>query len=313
MLVARRSLLTLSFALLVLLGIGTVPQPTHAAAVEVFPDILDDNELDMFSRVKVAGVSSEKSLGIAKLSKIVADRIHTVTGRHDASRDDSLRSRVVPITLVRKTTAVHRDHRWNDDGTPGEVVNDKAAFIFLNTNKDAFFVHGDDTIAAEAGKLLVFDGRIPHNSLIRKGDMRIAGPFQLETFNMVGTLDECLDDGGYPDDKRCPKGEECVCDLTPAEDDATRRLYELDDDDNYEHDYDHEDRPLIQSVSNFVQNLRRANKDALEEEEEERQNVQQNKNVQRRAKSPKSAKAFCDGIGECKPKPAKSSKRARYM
>jgi len=201
------------FLLTVLAFAGVV----DADGVETYPDFLKDDELEHFSSVKIDidGATPEESIffGISLLHPSIANRIHQVTVKDgdDArikSKEELYRS--IPISFMRSTTVIHADQHVREDGTSDDEVIGKVGFIFLETNKDADFVHGDDIIPVEAGTLVVFDGSVPHNTVVKSGTVRIAGAFHLESLTYVGPYDGCLLNG-EPNDNQCIAPLKCIC------------------------------------------------------------------------------------------------------
>jgi hypothetical protein len=78
-------------------------------------------------------------------------------------------------SILEGSTPVHQDRFWKDHS----VVQDKVGFIFLNENKDAMFVHGDVHVQPKKGSLVVFDGHIPHHTIVGRGEVNLAGPFHV--------------------------------------------------------------------------------------------------------------------------------------
>ena len=91
---------------------------------------------------------------------------------------------LVPTRVIRDTTRSHQD-RFRDD-THG-LVEDDVVFIFLNTNTDATFVHGNDSTAVAAGTMVRFRGDVPHHTVVNKGFVRLVGPFHAASLKPVGS------------------------------------------------------------------------------------------------------------------------------
>ena len=90
---------------------------------------------------------------------------------------------LVPTRVIRDTTRSHQD-RFRDD-THG-LVEDDVVFIFLNTNTDATFVHGNDITTVEAGSMVRFRGDVPHHTVVKKGFVQLVGPFHAASLKPVG-------------------------------------------------------------------------------------------------------------------------------
>ena len=99
---------------------------------------------------------------------------------HDSAHD----AEVSMHTYV-KSSAVHRDHYTaaslsSDHRSPPLVREDRdVVFVLLNTNKDAYFQHGDTSVPIKEGSLVHFNGRVPHNTVIKSGTVEMIGPFEL--------------------------------------------------------------------------------------------------------------------------------------
>mmetsp|Transcript_148995 Transcript_148995/g.211664 ORF Transcript_148995/g.211664 Transcript_148995/m.211664 type:complete len:179 (+) Transcript_148995:30-566(+) len=85
------------------------------------------------------------------------------------------------VKTFRETTPLHTDSYV---ATKLPVVDETVSFVFLNDNPDAMFVHGEQEIAVEAGKLVTFNGNVPHNTVVLKGFVQMAGPFGSETLEL---------------------------------------------------------------------------------------------------------------------------------
>jgi hypothetical protein len=182
-----------------------VAAETSSLSIQVFPDFLSEDELAYLSHVD-AFISLEevgqeyhgRTYGVAKLEKSLAERIHRTTGI--TAKDTGYR-RAVPVTKIDTTTSIHHD--IDGDGT---LVQDKVAFIFLNSNEDAAFSHGDsEHVPVKAGTMVVFDGDVPHSTIVKSGSVRLAGAFRLDSFSAVGMIASCTTR------EDCAPGDKCVC------------------------------------------------------------------------------------------------------
>jgi hypothetical protein len=84
---------------------------------------------------------------------------------------------VLMRTINTGSTPVHIDRYWDTDRTP---VLDEVGFVFLNDNPDATFVYGSERIPAKKGSLVVFNGGVPHNTIVKSGKVNIVGPFKMD-------------------------------------------------------------------------------------------------------------------------------------
>lgn len=58
----------------------------------------------------------------------------------------------------------------------------------METNPRAYFSWGDLSVPVEQGNMVVFDGQVPHQTVIEQGSVHLLGPFDAETFRMVGAI-----------------------------------------------------------------------------------------------------------------------------
>jgi len=93
------------------------------------------------------------------------------------------------------TSRIHKTtHRHVDSLAVNVVVPGTVGFVFLNSNPDAHFQYDDDKetgqegmcIPVVAGNLVAFPGRIPHNTVIESGEVRLLGTFEMERLGLVG-------------------------------------------------------------------------------------------------------------------------------
>ena len=202
-----------------MLGVLVIGTTTSDAAstVEVFHDFLTEEELANLSSVDVNlslegmqllqsgyGVTSTggRTFGIAKLDKSIAERIHKASG---ITAKEGY-SRAIPVSEIFTTTDVHTDYEQVNEERV--LVNDKVGLIFLNSNEDAAFSHGvNEPIPVKAGTLVVFDGDVPHSTIVKSGAVRIAGAFRLDSFSLVSIKEQIrMCPNG---NSECPSGDEC--------------------------------------------------------------------------------------------------------
>ena len=107
---------------------------------------------------------------------------------------------LVPTRVIRETTRSHQD-RFCDDAN--RLVEDDVVFLFLNTNTDATFVHGNDSTAVEAGSMVRFRGDVPHHTVVNKGFVQLVGPFHATSLKPVGSCRSFEGDCGACDLPSC--------------------------------------------------------------------------------------------------------------
>jgi hypothetical protein len=118
--------------------------------------------------------------------------IDQVEGRQDGGRKlqdlDIYRDIIVQVPRkdISVSTALHRDgYREGDHNGKSAVGN--TAFVFLNTNKDAWFVHGDARVPVEEGKLVIFPSNEPHHTVIQGNQgVQLLGPVDTDFLVAVG-------------------------------------------------------------------------------------------------------------------------------
>ena len=205
---------------------------TFAASIKTYPGFLSADEIKQFTSVDVdkAGIwyTANKGRDAAALDRAISIRLHHVTGTAMTAEEQRQYRRSIPVTKMTGTTKVHVD-RHHDSGEP---VDGKVAFIMLNDNADAVFVHGSTEVPAKAGKLVVFDASVPHNTQIARGTLSLAGPVDLRRLTPVGSAgcnDDCdcidINSGATPI---------CSCDSSSCNTCPTERRLTTSDDGNTE-------------------------------------------------------------------------------
>ena len=193
-----------SFLLLPALAVLAATLGGCESAIQVFPELFDQHELDYFRTHMIAVVqddedeidpTSDTTYSIIKADPGFAERVHQATNTVGTS-DAEINSRFLFSKVLRKSTDIHQDFSLVDKDTlkikdscdvhKDGPVEDKVGFVFMNDNPDATFVYGEEKVSVEAGKLVVFDGIVPHNTIVNRGTVQLAGPFQLRSFLTVG-------------------------------------------------------------------------------------------------------------------------------
>ena len=196
-------------ALACLLGISAV---ASAVSVETYANFLTENEIQYFKSVDIdeeekADDDQVKFWGAAVLDTSISKRLHKITGTRVTPKQQNEYRRSIAVTKLTGTTETHADYHYSySDGFGVEKAEDKVAFIFLETNPDATFVHGKAKIPSEAGKLVVFDGGVPHNTQVERGTLSLAGPLDIKRLSFVGG-----GGGGCTSDAGCGTDEKCEC------------------------------------------------------------------------------------------------------
>jgi len=86
----------------------------------------------------------------------------------------------VSTTELHSTSPVHVDYYKEEDMIQPVSKNDVLCFLFLETNDDAHFNHGETCVPVVAGNIVSFDGSTPHNTVIRSGSVSLLGPLNAE-------------------------------------------------------------------------------------------------------------------------------------
>ena len=194
------------------LGISAI---ASAASVETYSNFLTDDEIQYFKSVHIdekdKADDQVKSWGAAVLDTSISKRLHKITGTHVTLKEQNEYLRSIAVTKLTGTTETHVDYHYYGDSLGIEKAEDKVAFIFLETNPDATFVHGEAKVPSEAGKLVVFDGAVPHNTQVERGTLALAGPLDLKRLSFVGpcTTDEDCENN-------FPERPKCDCDPVPG-------------------------------------------------------------------------------------------------
>ena len=127
-----------------------------------------------------------KSLGNVMVNNRIQRRIKDAIGTECSSSidDDIVNGDDIAIQtrFVYKSTKPHIDYE-----AEGKVVEDDVVFITLNSNPEAHFNHGGNSLPAVAGRLVRFAGNAVHGTTLNGGDpVRLLGPFSIKNFASVG-------------------------------------------------------------------------------------------------------------------------------
>ena len=183
-LLANRS--STAVALCLLGGAADFAPTAFAAPIDTYANFLNSEEIEQFGSVNTdeEGGEDGRSFAAVAFDPAISRRLHDVTGTQLTAEEQSMIQylRSIPVTKITGTTKVHVD-RHHDSGKP---VEGKAAFIVLNDNPDAKFVHGSTEIAAKAGTLVSFDANVPHNTQVARGSLSLVGPVDLRRLTPVG-------------------------------------------------------------------------------------------------------------------------------
>jgi hypothetical protein len=159
---------------------------SFVSSLEVVPNFLKDQAIDSVSIVEKATTRDGKLRGKAMLSRSLTKCCH---GSYRKLYDETL---LVNTQVIDATTDKHVDSYLVPDGERRLVENDKrVAFVFLNTNPNAHFVHDNVSVPVVEGTLVHFNGAVPHQTIVNSGVVRLLGPMYTNDF--MATV------GGYPE------------------------------------------------------------------------------------------------------------------
>lgn len=220
----RPPLFILSTALLVVGSLGD--------GVEVIPSFFSGDELlELEASIEMASDASAsvKYFGETKLSAELLARIHEKVLGKSCSEESPKNGATVRIQELSKTTDSHPDKFVMRPDR--QIVEDTVAFIALNSNKRAEFVHGDEKVPIRAGSLVTFPGSTRHHTVVNSGNVKIAGPFHVASMELVGSgssksksskssssdtcrefQQDCCEQKGAHEEFKCCKGLVCVGD-----------------------------------------------------------------------------------------------------
>ncbi|KAL3776135.1 hypothetical protein ACHAW5_003253 [Stephanodiscus triporus] len=155
--------------------------PAASSSLEVFSDILLDHDA-MYSTIQEPTVPylSGKFAGQARLLPSFIRTLQEKIGIFTAV--GNTQEPVTRLRLMTESSALHVDrYHSGRQGSP-----DCVGFVFLNTNPDAHFVHGESSVPVVEGRMVLFDGGIPHNTIVNSGSVKLLGPFDAKEFRGVG-------------------------------------------------------------------------------------------------------------------------------
>mmetsp|Transcript_21764 Transcript_21764/g.51402 ORF Transcript_21764/g.51402 Transcript_21764/m.51402 type:complete len:309 (-) Transcript_21764:327-1253(-) len=203
---------SIAIVLFLLGGAALFSLPTaSAASINTYPGFLSADEIEHFTSVDVdkEGIwyKANKGVDAAALDRAISERLHKVTGTPVTAEEQRQYRRSIAITKITGSTQAHLDY-YVEPARLWEPVVDKVAFIMLNDNANAKFIHGTTEVSAKAGKLVVFDGNVQHNTEIARGSLSLAGPIHLRSLSVVAaTLTTCETDSDCSSDSSTP-----ICD-----------------------------------------------------------------------------------------------------
>ena len=140
-----------------------------------------------------------KSLGNVMVSSLIQRRLKDAVGTECLDEDmiDTNGGIMLQTRIINKSTKPHIDFE-----AEGKVVENDVMFITLNSNPEAHFNHGGNSLPAMAGRLVRFAGSAVHGTTLNSGDpIRLLGPFSIKNFASVGVptlpCSDCSPPDGY--------------------------------------------------------------------------------------------------------------------
>ena len=166
---------------------------TSCSALKVNEAFLNEQEIDQF-RGRLPKIDKQRHtapLAVMESASLSSEYCapHALVGLHGrrvcANKDVDF-DLEVRTSLIDRSTQEHVDHYSN-----GDKVHEDVGFVFLNTNPDAHFQHGEDVVPIKAGNLVTFKGDVSHNTVVKSGQVHLLGPFDMVNFKGVGGGTNC--------------------------------------------------------------------------------------------------------------------------
>jgi hypothetical protein len=160
---------------------------TFTSSLEVVPDFLlehssnnnGDTGYSITDKVAPFPDDAGRFRGKAHLSHSMVRAIWEIISEPGPEEPINLKQETIVNTVIMdKTTEEHTDYYDDPVGKRRLVEHDeRVAFVFLNTNPDAIFIHNKVKVPVVEGHLVHFNGALPHNTIIKSGSVRLLGPF----------------------------------------------------------------------------------------------------------------------------------------
>ena len=163
---------------------------SFGSSLEIVPNFLNHQAIEpSVSIVEEAIIRGGRLRGKARLSRSLINSVNDVFHLPRTNAMEYDEATLFNTQVIDATTDKHVDSYLVPDGERRLVENDKrVAFVFLNTNQDAHFVHDDVSVPVVEGTLVHFNGAIPHHTIVNSGVVRLLGPIYSNEFTAtVGT------------------------------------------------------------------------------------------------------------------------------
>ena len=122
---------------------------------------------------------------MAKLSNKFLEKIQAKVPAILHDKDSGL----VQVSELHETSNAHVDYyplKTGDKHRKPVGDDNLVSFLMLNTNKDAYFSHGDVSVPIQEGTMVTFPGNVPHQTIINSGKVNLLGPFDVMKMQSVG-------------------------------------------------------------------------------------------------------------------------------
>ena len=166
------------------------------SSVKVSQGFLVQKEIEYYKSIPVSVdnedscEASDRIFGHVNLEKAFRRRIEEASGKTCTDETKKHADEVkVRTSLIHRTTDRHLDRVNN-------VGHEFVSFIFLNSNDDAYFHHGDTKVPVVAGNMVTFPGDAYHHTEVPRGEVHLLGPFDSNTYEPIGcgvTIECCGD------------------------------------------------------------------------------------------------------------------------
>ena len=168
---------------------------SFGSSLEIVQNFLNHQAIEpSVSIVEEAIIRGGRLRGKARLSRSLINSVNDVFHLPRTNAMEYDEATLFNTQVIDATTDKHVDSYLVPDGERRLVENDKRmAFVFLNTNQDAHFVHDDVSVPVVEGTLVHFNGAIPHHTIVNSGVVRLLGPIYSNEFTAtVGETSEAL-------------------------------------------------------------------------------------------------------------------------
>ena len=167
---------------------------SFGSSLEIVPNFLKHQAIGpSVSIVEKAIIRGGKLRGKARVSRSLINSVNDVFHLPGMNAMEYDEATLFNTQVIDATTDKHVDSYLVPDGERHLVENDKrVAFVFLNTNQDAHFVHDDVSVPVVEGTLVHFNGAIPHQTIVNSGVVQLLGPIYSNDFTATVGNDDVV-------------------------------------------------------------------------------------------------------------------------